>query len=995
LLFFLQPSYFILFLLPLFAHAAAPEAALNLKLAAPIKTWDEAIPLGNGTMGVLLWGEGSTLRLSLDRGDLWDERPSKARLAVQDRFNWPALQRMVASNDMGEFNKVCDSNYDYNGPPTKLPAGRIEIDLEESLTLGSFELNLATAQGLANFQGGAQLRAFVNAADVKNPVALIRIPAPALKDVRLKSPESVKKLGYPPPRTGEADGLRWFEQDAAEGFAYAVCAAWKRVGNETLLAVTVATRDEGKSPQAVAQRRVQAALKAGYDKLLKEHTKWWAQFWGQSGVQIPEPHLLQHYYLVRYFYGAASRRGAPPMPLQGVWSADAGSLPPWKGDYHNDLNTQMTYMGYQGAGHFDEGAAFLDLLWDLLPTFRKFARDFYNAPGAAVPGVMSLKGQALGGWGQYSLSPTMGAWNAHLFYLHWRYTGDDRFLRTRAYPWCREIGECLLHLLKPDASGVLKLPLSSSPEIFDNSRRAFVTPNSNYDLMSLRMLFLALAEMATATGDMKDAQRWTAAAQQLGSFHVQDDFTLLIAQGTPLPGSHRHLSNLMGLYPFNLITIDGGGRDRLMIGRSLKQWDDFGTRAWCGYSFSWMAALRARTGDAEAALRYLDIYARAFVLRNGFHANGDQTKSGFSGFTYRPFTLEGNFLAMAAVHEMLLQSWSAEPGGGAPSVIRLFPATAWRWHDASFEDLRAEGGHRVSARRENNATTWFRIVAGSDGPLRIRDNFGGREPQWSRSGVKKVGDNFEVVLKRGQILEATLPKPASIPPAPPNAAEPLVIHAQSTITPNIAPLRIGADSQGGNRFVGEMARVAVFNRVLGTNEIKQIADTMDGYADSLLGGFDGRTWNQNTSHFPAMFGGVTILSSEDIRTVLASQGPPPYPPAQIHGPKLLFAGKEFAEFPHKNILNCTEGLTLAAWINPAQFPPGGMRIFDKTPVGGASGYLLDTYPGNSLRLITRDPPLIYKANLPTNQWSHVAATVDGKTGKQVLYVNGKPVLTSD
>ena len=161
-------------------------------------------------------------------------------------------------------------------------------------------------------------------------------------------------------------------------------------------------------------------------------------------VFVPEPHILQHYYLVRYFYGAASRRGAPPMPLQGVWSADAGSLPPWKGDYHNDLNTQMTYMGYQAAGHFDEGASFLDFLWDLLPTFRKFAKDFYDAPGAAVPGVMSLQGQALGGWGQYSLSPTMGAWNAHLFYLHWRYTGDERFLRTRAYPWCREIGECLL-----------------------------------------------------------------------------------------------------------------------------------------------------------------------------------------------------------------------------------------------------------------------------------------------------------------------------------------------------------------------------------------------------------------------------------------------------------------------------------------------------------------------------------------------------------------------
>jgi alpha-L-fucosidase 2 len=139
------------------------------------------------------------------------------------------------------------------------------------------------------------------------------------------------------------------------------------------------------------------------------------------------------------------------MPLQGVWSADEGTLPPWKGDYHNDLNTQMTYMGYQAAGHFDEGACFLDMLWNLLPTFRRFAREFYDAPGAAVPGVMSLAGQPLGGWGQYSLSPTMGAWNAHLFYLHWRYTGDNEFLRSRAYPWCREIGACLLHLLKQPA----------------------------------------------------------------------------------------------------------------------------------------------------------------------------------------------------------------------------------------------------------------------------------------------------------------------------------------------------------------------------------------------------------------------------------------------------------------------------------------------------------------------------------------------------------------
>ena len=83
---------------------------------------------------------------------------------------------------------------------------------------------------------------------------------------------------------------------------------------------------------------------------------------------------------------------------------------------------------------------------------------------------MTLAGQPLGGWGQYSLSPTMGAWSAHLFYLHWRYTMDDAFLRERAYPWCarRRHAACSA-CSSPTPNGVLVLPLSSSPEIFDNS----------------------------------------------------------------------------------------------------------------------------------------------------------------------------------------------------------------------------------------------------------------------------------------------------------------------------------------------------------------------------------------------------------------------------------------------------------------------------------------------------------------------------------------------
>ena len=133
-------------------------------------------------------------------------------------------------------------------------------------------------------------------------------------------------------------------------------------------------------------------------------------------------------------------------------------------------------------------------------------------------------------------------------------------------------------------------------------------------------------------------------------------------------------------------------------------------------------------------------------------------------------------LAEAAVHEMLLQSWSPTPGVRDTEVLRLFPATPWRWHDAAFENLRAEGGHKVSARRQNNATTWFRIVAGKDGMVRIRDNFGERDPQWNRRGIKKEGNDFVVKARRGEVIEARLSIPAEIPPAPANVAEPVVIR---------------------------------------------------------------------------------------------------------------------------------------------------------------------------------------------------------------------------
>lgn len=749
--------------------AAFPPADQNLVLAAPITTWDEAVPLGNGLLGGLLWGEDNTVRLSLDRGDLWDERPA-AEKDWWKNCTYAQGKQLANEKKFDAINRMWDSPY--NGTtPTKLPAGRMEITLNPVQKIKTFELNLATAEGVARFADGTKLDAIFSAME---PVAILRIPGPMPTAMHLLSPMdvfrknrgndagpssggSVAKLGYPEAKVGSEGSAQWYVQEAADGLVYCVCMESRRIESETLVAVTVASTGDDVDPLALARKRCVSALTQGYDAMRRPHADWWQKFWTQSSVSVPNPAIQRHYALCRYFYGAASRLGAPPMPLQGVWTADCGGLPPWKGDYHNDLNTQMTYIAYHGAGNFDEGASYLDFLWQRRPIFEKFAQEFYGTPGLACPGVMSYAGRPLGGWGQYSLSPTMSAWSAHLFYLHWRYTMDDAFLRDRAYPWCSGVGRCMRALLKPDANGVLKLPLSSSPEIFDNTGRAWLEPNSNYDLMCLKMLFFSLNEMADACGKPEDAKDWQAAATALGDFHTDANGMLLVDAKTPLPNSHRHLSNIIGLYPFNLITNEGGDRDRQRIHASLAQWDKLGTSQWCGYSFSWMSCLRARVGDGEGALHNLDIFVKAFILRNGFHANGDQTKSGYSNFTYRPFTLEGNFLAMQAVQEMMLQSWSPTPGKRDTEIIRIFPAMPASWKDASFNDLRAEGGHRVSAKREKGGTTWLRIVAGPNGHVRIRDNFGGRTPHWTGQELKRVAENFEATLQPGQVIEANLP----------------------------------------------------------------------------------------------------------------------------------------------------------------------------------------------------------------------------------------------
>lgn len=724
------------------AVRAQPPTSSDLRLTAPITTWDEALPLGNGLLGGLVWGEGNRLHLSLDRADLWDLRP--AAPFGTDGFRYADIVRLVRERKGDSLRIRFDDPYDNIAHPTKLPGGRVVLMLAPEARARAFTLRLARAEAEVSL-GDGTVRGFFGATDT---VALFRVPRFA--SAAIVRPASLDKLGYGVATYGQdstrARTITWMRQEAALGLRYVVMVGTTRAGDETLVAVTVATSHDGADPLTIARARVTRALDAGYERMVAPHRAWWTRFWTTSGaLTVPDTALQTHLDFTQYLYGAGGRDGAPPIPLQGVWTADANTLPPWKGDLHNDLNTQTTYLAAHAAGADDAMRGWLEYNWRLLPTYRRFAREFYGVSGAVVPGVMALDGQPLGGWAQYSLSPTMGLWVAQSFHLEWRYSRDPRFLRERAYPFTAALGDAVRALLVRGEDGRLRLPLSTSPEIFDNTLRAWLPSMSNFDLALLHWAFGALEEMATALDDAEAARGWRSTLDALEPLVVDPATgTLPFGAGLPYDASHRHFSHAMAIHPLALLTVDDA-RDSLVVQRSLDELARFGSDWWVGYSFNWYAAMLARAGRADEALTQLETYRRAFILRNGFHANGDQTRGRYSKFDYRPVTLEGNFLALHAAHEMVLQSW-----GG---TVRVFPSVSARWSDVSFRDLRAEGGFRVSAERRGGRTTFVRIRASVDGTLRLRDPFAGAAVRWDRAGVRREGAGYVVTLRAGETIE--------------------------------------------------------------------------------------------------------------------------------------------------------------------------------------------------------------------------------------------------
>jgi alpha-L-fucosidase 2 len=732
---------------------AQPLIKHDLQFDSLATVWDEAIPLGNGTVGALIWKNNDRLRFSLDRADIWDMRPMAGLHRKEFSFKW--VQEQVEKKDYKPVQRYFDAPYDREPAPSKIPAGALEFNLPGNKRVKSVHLSLDKALCEVKWEGGLTLKTFVHATEpvgwfkfenLKTDI-LPSLIAPKYQgklteggEVNSLVGDDLARLGYKQGSVIRQGNSITYKQEGWGGFTYEINVQWKKTNAGTVEGTwSISSQYPGKKINPVSSSITRTTLQRGFDKDFTVHSHWWKKFWNQSAIHVPDPVIEKQWYLEQYKFGSAARRGAPPISLQAVWTADNGRIPPWKGDFHHDLNTQLSYWPSYSGNHLEEGLGFFDHLDENLENYKRYTRTYFGVEGMAVPGVTTLDGTEMGGWIQYSLSPTVSSWLAHHYYLQWKYSMDKDFLKNRAYPWVKEVCNFLEKITVKDEKGLRKLPISASPEIRDNSLEAWFSQNTNYDLALMKFSFEAGAELALELGLVSESDHWKEVLASFGDFAITENSELMFAPSLPYQESHRHFSHMMAIHPLGLIKWEDGGKAQEIIKNSIALLDKVGPDGWCGYSYSWLANMKARAKDGDGAAKDLSIFAKAFVLPNSFHANGDQTKSGLSRFTYRPFTLEGNFAFAAGLQEMLLQSYAG--------FIEIMPAVPDGWKDIAFEKLRAEGAFLISAKKVDGHVTEIKIEAEKGGVATLKLPFEKWETVTAKDVTTDIQDEGFIELK--------------------------------------------------------------------------------------------------------------------------------------------------------------------------------------------------------------------------------------------------------